>query len=219
MRKPVPSLPVLGTDRPPVATTTAPACSGSPSRDVDAPPAVVGREAGDGRVHAAAARRAVARARSRRSRTSRARCEAGKSFADSTSSTSGRPSSRSKNAICSRSGHERTIRRTRCGGASLTKRDSSRRAGRMLQRPPPLIRILRPPSRRALEEQRVGAGGGGEDRRHRPGRPRADHDDAAALEWHRSSIRRHGSWFRLRGRRDRITTLAARLRSAAAAPT
>ena len=45
-----------------------------------------------------------------------------------------------------RRGHERTILRTRCGGESLTNRDSSRRAGRMLHRPPPLIRILRPPS-------------------------------------------------------------------------
>ena len=33
------------------------------------------------------------------------------------------------------------------GDESVTNRRSSTRAGRMLQRPPPLMRILRPPSR------------------------------------------------------------------------
>src|ERR1019366_8373970 len=69
-----------------------------------------------------------------------------KSLTDSASSTSAMPASRSKNAICSASGHERTILRSVFAEESVTNRDSSSRAGRMLHRPPPLMRILRPPS-------------------------------------------------------------------------
>ncbi len=83
---------------------------------------------------------------SRPSRTSRARFEAGKSLALSVSSTSGIASSRSKKATCSASGQERSMLRRVACEESVTKRRSSTRAGRMLQRPPPLIRILRPPS-------------------------------------------------------------------------
>ena len=54
--------------------------------------------------------------------------------------------SRSKNATCSASGHERTMLRRVCGDESVTNRDSSSCAGRMLQRPPPEMRIFRPPS-------------------------------------------------------------------------
>ena len=143
--KPIPSLPVVGTDRPPVATITASTASGAPPwRSTSHPPvtglrpvtAVPGRKRAP--LRAASARRP--------SRTSRARFEAGKSLAVSASSTSGIPSSRSKKAICSASGHERRILRRVWGEESVTKRRSSTREGRMLQRPPPLMRILRPPS-------------------------------------------------------------------------
>jgi hypothetical protein len=57
------------------------------------------------------------------------------------------PTSRSKKATCSASGHARTILRSVLGDESVMKRVSSRRAGSTLHRPPPLMRILRPPSR------------------------------------------------------------------------
>ena len=90
--------------------------------------------------------RRAARA-SRPSRTSRARFDAGNSLAVASSSTSVSPSSRSKKAICSASGQDRSIFRRVLGEESVTNLRSSIRAGRMLQRPPPLMRILRPPSR------------------------------------------------------------------------
>ena len=80
------------------------------------------------------------------SRTSRARCEAGNVLSDSGSSTSGMPTSFSKNARCSASGHERTMRRNVFTDESVTNRVSSSCIGSTLQRPPPLTRILRPPS-------------------------------------------------------------------------
>ena len=83
---------------------------------------------------------------SRPSRTSRARSETGNSFALSDSSLSGMPTSLLKNAFCSPSGHERRILRRVFGEELVTNRASSSREGRMLHRPPPLIRILRPPS-------------------------------------------------------------------------
>ena len=147
LKRTVPALrPVLGTERPPVARTTASASSGpAPSRSMRQARAVGLRPVTlvSGRKRAP---RRVARARSP-SRTSLARWDAGKSFPESSSSTSGRPSSRSKNSTCSESGHERSMLRSVCGEESVTKRVSSTRAGRMLQRPPPLMRILRPPSR------------------------------------------------------------------------
>ena len=83
---------------------------------------------------------------SKPSRTSRALCEVGKTLSSSGSSESGTPTSCSKKARCSASGHERTMRRNVFGDESVTKRDSSNRSGSTLQRPPPLMRILRPPS-------------------------------------------------------------------------
>ena len=74
--------------------------------------------------------------------TSRARCDAGKSFTDSVSSTSAISSSDSKNPPVQCSGHERTILRSVFGEESVIKRDSSSRAGRTLQRPPPLSENL-----------------------------------------------------------------------------
>src|SRR5688500_14462177 len=142
---PRPSLPVCGTDNPPVASTTASASIGAASWRSTTQRPCAGRTSVMNVLvmTVTPARRAYA---SSASRTSRARCDAGKSFADPASSTSGRRRWLSKNAICSYSGHDRTIRRRRCRGESVTKRDSSSRAGRILQRPPPLIRILRPPS-------------------------------------------------------------------------
>ena len=145
-RRPRPSLPVPGTESPPVATMSASALRLRPS-------SVPMRQALPSRVipvtvlsgmNCAPLRRASA---SRPSRTSRALFEAGNSLPDSASSTSARPSSCSKNARCSASGQERTMLRRVAGEESVTKRFSSRRAGRILQRPPPLMRIFRPPSR------------------------------------------------------------------------
>ena len=148
MRRPRPSLPVFGTESPPVATITASATiGGSPRRARRASRRAAGaRPVTVVSVHDTdASPRRVARAgrRARRARGSRP----GRASRDSGSSTSGMPSSRSKNAICSASGHERRILRRVFGEESVTKRDSSTRAGSTLQRPPPLMRILRPPSR------------------------------------------------------------------------
>ena len=194
IRNPRPSLPVFGTDNPPVARTTASASSGSPSR------ARRSSDRADCRTPVTSVsvtmvtplRRAWA---SSVSRTSRALCDFGNSFPDSVSSTSGNPSSRSKNAICSWSGHERTMRRSRCGDESVTKRDSSSRAGRMLQRPPPLIRILRPPSFVRSSEQCLGPLGRRENRRHRAGSAGADYDDArhASSDWRNVRLNRPDS--------------------------
>ena len=57
------------------------------------------------------------------------------------------PTSRSKNSRCATRGHARSIPRRRWAGESVTNRSGSSAPGRMLHRPPPLIRILRPPSR------------------------------------------------------------------------
>jgi hypothetical protein len=145
IESPIPSLPDFGTESPPVATTTASASRGAaPSRWMRQRPA-----AGSSPVTATPARSSTPRSRARArspSRTSRARLEAGKSLPVSGSSTSGIASSDSKNRICSGSGQERSMLRSVLGEESVTNRDSSARAGRMLQRPPPLIRILRPPS-------------------------------------------------------------------------
>jgi hypothetical protein len=56
------------------------------------------------------------------------------------------PTSRSKNSRCATRGHARSIPRRRWAGESVTNRSGSSATGRMLHRPPPLIRILRPPS-------------------------------------------------------------------------
>ena len=143
---PMPSLPVFGTDSPPVATMTASASSGAAPRLAIVQSISLRATDPVTTVFITSStplRRASA---SSPSRTSRARSETGNSFALSASSFSGMPTSCSKKAICSSSGHERRILRSVCGDESVTKRDSSSRAGRMLQRPPPLIRILRPPS-------------------------------------------------------------------------
>ncbi len=151
MRNPAPSLPVLGTESPPVATITASASSVSAASVSTSSTPMRQRPACGARLLTRQPKRAATPCRrasaSKPSRTSRALCEAGKSLADSTSSSSTRPTSLSKNRICSASGQLRTILRSVLGEESVTKRDSSTRDGSTLQRPPPLMRILRPPSR------------------------------------------------------------------------
>ncbi len=128
-----------------MATTTASACREAfPSRSIRQPRPEGANPVTLVFISRVAPRRAASA--SSPSRTSRARFEAGKSFADSGSSTSLRPTSSSKKAICSRRGQDRSILRIRAEEESVTKRDSSTRAGRMLHRPPPLMRIFRPPS-------------------------------------------------------------------------
>ena len=129
-----------------------------------------------------------ARASSSRSRTSRALCDAGKSFADSDFFDE-------RNAGVALEEGDLLAERPRaddlaerCGGESVTKRDSSSRAGRMLQRPPPLIRILRPPSAVRSRSSRLGAGRGGKDRRHRPGRAGADDGDPVCARSNGASL-------------------------------
>lgn len=143
-----PSLPVVGTDKPPVARSTAAAsmspfevrtrqraCSGDPAR-LSNPSSRVSK-----RISTPASRAHVTRV----SRTSRARSDTGKYLPVSLSSFRGIPRSCSKNARCWVSGHDRSNRRTRTGD-SETNRSGSRARGRILQRPPPLMRIFRPPS-------------------------------------------------------------------------
>ena len=131
-------------------------------------------------------RRAAARARARRTRSARG------------AATSGR---------CGEA---------RCGDESVTKRDSSRRAGRMLQRPPPLIRILRPPSFVRSSEQRLRALRRREDRRHRAGRAGADYDNArhASSDWRNVRLKRPDELElgRSRARRDARHTVIAQPR-------
>ena len=74
---------------------------------------------------------------------------------------------------------------------SVTNRDSSIRAGRILHRPPPLMRILRPPSGVRFEEHRIGACGRRSDGRHRSGCAGTDDDDPAKGT---PTTRRYGSW-------------------------
>ncbi len=143
--RPNPSLPVAGTESPPVAMMTASTSSGASSASSTRhPPSVATMSRTNVSIRSVAPlRRASA---SRPSRTSRALCEVGKTFSSSGSSESGTPTSSSKNRRCSASGHERMMRRKVLGDESVTKRCSSTRKGSTLHRPPPLMRILRPPS-------------------------------------------------------------------------
>ena len=145
MASPRPSLPVFGTERPPVATITASAVNVRPSSHETRHRAQSGTKSLTlmSVTSSTPSRRAHSRSPSR---TSRALCDAGKSFSDSASSSSGVPTSSSKKRICSSSGHDRMMRRRIFGDESVMKRDSSTREGSTLQRPPPLIRIFRPPS-------------------------------------------------------------------------
>ena len=145
MARPIPSLPVAGTERPPVVRMTAAASSASP-------PSTCTRQASPARVTSVTFESNRTSAPRRRasetspSRTSRARFVAGKSFPVSGSSTSVRPSSSSKKRRCPSSGQLRRMFRIVAGEEAVTYRDGSSSDGRMLHRPPPLMRIFRPPS-------------------------------------------------------------------------
>ena len=144
MRSPIPSLPVAGTDSPPVASTTRSHSMIPPDVSTTNP-----RAARDTLVTVVPNCRSTPLAPANvtsASRTSRARLDRGNSLPDSSSSTSGMPRSSSKKARCSCSGHDRSMARSRCGGESVTKRSGVATDGNTLHRPPPLMRILRPPS-------------------------------------------------------------------------
>src|SRR5262245_18792565 len=145
---PRPSLPVAGTESPPVARITAGAASASPDRRITLQRvgSLSGRTAATGHSKRRRTPRRAA-SESSASRTSRARFEAGKSLPVSGSRTRRTPSSSSKKRRCSGSGQQARIFLKLWGEEALTKRVGSAREGRMLQRPPPLIRIFFPPSR------------------------------------------------------------------------
>src|SRR5436305_9878411 len=146
--KPVPSLPVPGRERPPVATITAAAAIVSPParRTVQGWPSRGGERASARASKRISAPRRRARAISL-SRTSRELFETGNSLPVSGSRASGMPTSSSKNRRCSGSGQELRILRSVLGEEPVTKRAGSTAEGRTLHRPPPLTRIFRPPSR------------------------------------------------------------------------
>jgi len=147
MANPVPSLPVLGTDSPPVAITTAEAAIVSP--DASRTPQGEGPAGGsiDATLTANRQRTPCRRqAATRASRTSRARFDRGKSLSVSGSSTSGMPRSSSKNCRCPESGQESRIFFMEWGEEAVTKREGCSVPGSTLHLPPPLIRIFLPPS-------------------------------------------------------------------------
>ena len=70
-----------------------------------------------------------------------------------------------------------------CGAESVTKRSGASRDGRMLHRPPPLMRIFRPPS--AVRSSTITcAGRGGEDGRHQSGGAGADNHNRGLQRLH-----------------------------------
>ena len=103
MSRPVPSLPVAGTDRPPVATITR-SRGDRPAKSRRVKPAASMRDVGDGRVEPDLDTLDRANATSA-SRTSFALFDRGNSLPDSSSSASGICRSSSKKARCSCSGH------------------------------------------------------------------------------------------------------------------
>ena len=143
----MPSLPVFGTESPPVATITASASSGGAPSRLDPPAAVARARARDQRIQQeprAPPRREREQPVAHVARAVRRRERASPTPAPRRAAAPAR-SRRTRSAR--RSGHERSILRSGLGDESVTKRDSSTRVGRMLQRPPPLMRIFRPPSR------------------------------------------------------------------------
>ena len=197
MRRPWPSLPVFGSESPPVASTTRAAASSSrvvrrtkpppaaarpPAR---APPPAARRRAAPPRPAAPAARRASG---SRPGRACRAPPRAART-----------PISRKK-ATVSSTPNARSTRRTRCGGAPL-KSASVTTAFVTLQREPPLTRIFAPGRARSVEEhdRTRRAPPRGEDRRGQAGRPRPDDRDhrrsiTAAGRGERALLRAGRSW-------------------------
>ena len=145
MFNPVPSLPVFGTERPPVARITHAAVSdGAFSNSICHCP-LSGRSPTTDASNQMFAPASRIRA-TKMSLTSLALLLAGKSFPVSGSSSRRIPSSCSKKARCSWSGQDRKILRKVLGDESVTYSRGWAVPGRMLQRPPPLMRIFLPPS-------------------------------------------------------------------------
>ena len=148
---PRPSLPVPGSESPPVATITASAASGGRRR---ARASIAPARARPARARSRGVRRSASRrlpraaSASSASRTSRARFEAGKTSPISALERERHAGLALEEARAARaSGQESSILRSVLGEESVTKRSGASAAGSMLQRPPPLTRILRPPSR------------------------------------------------------------------------
>ena len=143
MRSPAPSLPVAGTDRPPVASITRLATMCSPD---------VRRTSQRSPSRASPLTRSPSRtiaprrltAASSASRTSFAWFEAGKSLPLSSSSRSGIPRSSSKKRRTLANGQARRIFARVWGEPSVMKSPGSACDGKTLHRPPPLIRIFLP---------------------------------------------------------------------------
>ena len=172
MAYPAPSLPVFGTDMPPLASTTRP-----PSQDAglraDGEPLrrrldAAGRAADGGSSTPSRAASATSA-----STTVAARCESGNSLPWA-SSCSVTPSS-AKNRIVGSTGQARSTRAIARGAPPLKSRGVTRRLV-MLQRPPPLMRILAP--RRRAPSSSIDltrdARACGRNRRHQPGGTRSD---------------------------------------------
>ncbi len=147
IRSPEPSLPVAGTESPPVARIRAPArMAGSPpSGRTHHPPAGWGSTAPTGVEERNCTPRRRASSTSR-SLTSRARFPSGKSFPVSGSSTRWSPSTSWKNCRCRSRGHDSRIFFSVLEDDAVTKSRGSSTEGRTLHRPPPEMRIFRPPS-------------------------------------------------------------------------
>ena len=143
IRRPAPSLPVAGTERPPVARITLAARSVSPDESCTAQQSSP-RNKSVTRVamHTRPPRWTYAVISA--SSTVRARLPTGNSLPVAASSLSGTPSSASKKRRTSASGQTASTFRTRFGELSLTKSVCDAWLGSTLQRPPPLIRIFWP---------------------------------------------------------------------------
>ena len=144
--QPAPSLPVAGTDRPPVASTTASAAIAPRARPDRASRRRAARARSASRRSGSARPPAAPRAPGRRARRARGPTRETACPCSLRGRAACRPGAR-RTARCAASGHERSIAGARWAGESVTKRSGSSAEGRTLQRPPPLMRILRPPSR------------------------------------------------------------------------
>ena len=186
-RRPAPSLPVFGTESPPVATITASASSGGASRRA---PRASRRRCGatpvTTRARRAAARRAARRARAARRGRRAPGATPGRASPTPSPRRAGCRASRSKKATCSASGqraHDLAQRvRRRVGDEARLVQPR----GEHVAAPAAADEDLAPAVARALQRARVSAPAlGGEDRRHRARRARADHRDAVC---HRSGV-------------------------------
>ena len=155
--KPKPVLPVAGTDRPPVATTTR-----SASRSPSSPS--VRRQRPSARTHAVDGRAEPAldaeRHGPRHQRVAHvARAVRGREVLAALGLERQRHAEHLVEVaplLAQRPGAEQPRARAP-RGASLTKRSGAAVTGSTLQRPPPLMRILRPPSACLLDQRHAGA--------------------------------------------------------------